>query len=336
VTHHRIAIVGAGFSGLGMAMKLRQEGELDFVVLERASDIGGTWRDNTYPGCRCDVPSHLYSFSFAPNPNWSSTFSPQPEILDYLRDCADRYGVMPHIRFDCELVAADWDDDAQLWRIETSQGELTADVVIAAQGPLSDPITPDLPGLESFEGTTFHSARWDHEHELAGERVAVIGTGASAIQFVPKIQPKVERLHVFQRTAPWVVPHPNRPLRAWERAVYRVFPPAQLAMRTGIYWARESFVLQFRRPRLGHFVEKVSLRHLHDQVDDRRCARSCGRATRWAASASCRPTSGIPRSSSRTSRWSRAAFAKSGRTRSSTGTASSARLTRSSSAPAST
>jgi cation diffusion facilitator CzcD-associated flavoprotein CzcO len=268
LTHNRIVIVGAGFSGLGMAIKLRQEGEFDFTVLERASDIGGTWRDNTYPGCRCDVPSHLYSFSFAPNPNWSSTFSPQPEILDYLRDCADRYGVMPHIRFDCELVAADWDDAAQLWRIETSQGELTADVVIAAQGPLSDPITPDLPGLESFEGTTFHSARWDHEHELAGERVAVIGTGASAIQFVPKIQPKVERLHVFQRTAPWVVPHPNRPLRGWERAVYRVFPPAQLAMRAGIYWARESFVLQFRRPRLGHFVEKVSLRHLHGQVDD--------------------------------------------------------------------
>ena len=268
MTHHRIVIVGAGFSGLGMAIKLRQEGELDFAVLERASEIGGTWRDNTYPGCRCDVPSHLYSFSFAPNPNWSSTFSPQPEILDYLRGCAERYGVMPHIRFDCELLSADWDEDAQLWRIETSQGELTADVVIAAQGPLSDPNTPELPGLESFEGTIFHSARWNHEHELAGERVAVIGTGASAIQFVPKIQPQVEQLHVFQRTAPWVVPHRNRPLSRRERAVYRVFPPAQLAMRAGIYWARESFVLQFRRPRLGRFVEKMALRHLHDQVED--------------------------------------------------------------------
>ena len=214
MTHHRIVIVGAGFSGLGMAIKLRQEGEFDFALLERASDIGGTWRDNTYPGCRCDVPSHLYSFSFAPNPNWSSTFSPQPEILEYLRDCAHRYGVMPHIRFDTDLLAANWDEDARLWRLETTQGELTADVVIAAQGPLSDPSFPDLPGLESFEGTTFHSARWDHEHELAGERVAVIGTGASAIQFVPEIQPKVEQLHVFQRTAPWVVPHPNRPMSA--------------------------------------------------------------------------------------------------------------------------
>jgi cation diffusion facilitator CzcD-associated flavoprotein CzcO len=268
LTHHRIVIVGTGFSGLGMAIRLRQEGEDDFVLLERAGDVGGTWRDNTYPGCRCDVPSHLYSFSFAPNPSWSSTFSPQPEILDYLRDCADRYGVMPHIRFHTELRGADWDEDSQLWRIETSQGELTADMLIAAQGPLSGPSYPDLPGLERFEGKTFHSARWDHEHDLEGERVAVIGTGASAIQFVPEIQPKVARMHVFQRTAPWVMPHRNRPLRGWERALYRLFPPAQLAMRAAIYWARESFVLQFRRPRLGKLVQNVALRHLNTQVED--------------------------------------------------------------------
>jgi cation diffusion facilitator CzcD-associated flavoprotein CzcO len=268
LTHHRIVIVGAGFSGLGMAIRLRQEGELDFVLLERAGDIGGTWRDNTYPGCRCDVPSHLYSFSFAPNPRWSSTFSPQPEILDYLRDCADRYGVTPHIRFHTELRGADWDQASQRWRIEISQGELTADMLIAAQGPLSEPSYPDLPGLESFEGTTFHSARWDHEHDLEGERVAVIGTGASAIQFVPEIQPKVAQLHVFQRTAPWVMPHRNRPMRGWERALYRLFPPAQLAMRAAIYWARESFVLQFRRPRLGKVAQKVALRHLNTQVED--------------------------------------------------------------------
>jgi cation diffusion facilitator CzcD-associated flavoprotein CzcO len=268
LTHHRIVIVGTGFSGLGMAIRLRQEGELDFVLLERAGDIGGTWRDNTYPGCRCDVPSHLYSFSFAPNPRWSSTFSPQPEILDYLRDCADRYGVTPHIRFHTELRGADWDQASQRWRIETSQGELTADMLIAAQGPLSEPSYPDLPGLESFEGTTFHSVRWDHEHDLEDERVAVIGTGASAIQFVPEIQPKVAQLHVFQRTAPWVMPHRNRPMRGWERALYRLFPPAQLAMRAAIYWARESFVLQFRRPRLGKVAQKVALRHLNTQVED--------------------------------------------------------------------
>jgi cation diffusion facilitator CzcD-associated flavoprotein CzcO len=266
--HHRLAIVGTGFSGLGMAIRLRQEGEEDFVLLERAHDIGGTWRDNTYPGCRCDVPSHLYSFSFAPNPNWSSTFSPQEEILDYLKDCAERFGVMPHVRFGTELESASWDDDEQLWRIETSEGPLTADIVIAAQGPLSEPSLPEVPGIDSFEGKAFHSAQWDHDHDLTGERVAVIGTGASAIQFVPEIQPRVERLHVFQRTAPWVIPHRNRPLRGWERAIYRLFPPAQLAMRAAIYWARELFVLQFRHRAVGSLLERIPLRHLHAQVND--------------------------------------------------------------------
>ena len=266
--HHRIAIVGTGFSGLGMAIRLKQEGEDDFVLLERAGDIGGTWRDNTYPGCRCDVPSHLYSFSFAPNPNWSSTFSPQAEILDYLKDCAERFGVMPHVRFETELESASWDEDDQLWTIETSNGAMTADVLIAAQGPLSDPSLPEVPGIDSFEGRAFHSAQWDHEHDLSGERVAVIGTGASAIQFVPEIQPKVGRLHVFQRTAPWVIPHRNRPMKRWERALYRLFPPAQLAMRAGIYWARESFVLQFRRRAIGKLVERIPMMHMRKQIKD--------------------------------------------------------------------
>jgi cation diffusion facilitator CzcD-associated flavoprotein CzcO len=266
--HHRVAVVGTGFSGLGMAIRLKQEGEEDFVLLERADDIGGTWRDNTYPGCRCDVPSHLYSFSFAPNPNWSSTFSPQAEILDYLKDCAERYGVMPHIRFDTELESAGWDEDEQVWSIETSRGPLTADFLVAAQGPLSEPSLPEVPGIDSFEGTAFHSAEWNHEHDLTGERVAVVGTGASAIQFVPEIQPEVANLHVFQRTAPWVIPHRNRPLRGWERALYRLFPPAQLAMRAGIYWARELFVLQFRHRRIGKLLERIPLRHLHDQIED--------------------------------------------------------------------
>ncbi len=266
--HHRIAIVGTGFSGLGMAIRLKQEGEDDFVVLERAGDIGGTWRDNTYPGCRCDVPSHLYSFSFAPNPNWSSTFSPQSEILDYLKDCAERFGVMPNIRFQTELQTASWDEDGQLWRIETSQGAMTADILIAAQGPLSEPSLPEVPGIESFEGAAFHSARWDHDHDLTGERVAVIGTGASAIQFVPEIQADVDRLHVFQRTAPWVIPHRNRPLKRWERTLYRLFPPAQLAMRAAIYWARESFVLQFRHRAIGRLLERIPMAHLKKQIKD--------------------------------------------------------------------
>jgi cation diffusion facilitator CzcD-associated flavoprotein CzcO len=268
VTHHRTVIVGTGFSGIGMAIKLLREGERDFVLLERAGEIGGTWRDNTYPGCRCDVPSHLYSFSFAPNPNWSSTFSPQPEILDYLRDVAARFGVRPHIRFDTELESAEWDDAEARWSIQTSQGPLSADVLITAQGPLSDPLIPDLPGLDSFQGKTFHSARWDHDHELDGERVAVIGTGASAIQFVPRIQPLVGQLHVFQRTPPWVMPHPNRVMNEWEHRLYGRLPAAQLAMRAAIYWARETFVLQFRNERMRKLATRMAMRQLEQQVPD--------------------------------------------------------------------
>lgn len=263
-----VAIVGAGMSGLCMAAKLQDAGIDRYTIFEQADEVGGTWRDNTYPGCRCDVPSHLYSFSFAPNPNWSSTFSPQPEILDYLRETANRHGILPHVSFDTELEAAEWDDEERLWRIETSKEAMTADVLIAAQGPLSDPSLPNVSGIESFEGKSFHSAQWDHHHDLTGERVAVIGTGASAIQFVPEIQPRAGRLHVFQRTAPWVVPHRNRPMTRVERALYRLFPPAQLAMRAGIYWARESFVLQFRRRAVGKLLERISLKHLESQVKD--------------------------------------------------------------------
>jgi cation diffusion facilitator CzcD-associated flavoprotein CzcO len=268
VIHHRVAIVGSGFSGLGMAIRLLKDGERDFVVLERAAEIGGTWRDNTYPGCRCDVPSHLYSFSFAPNPRWSSTFSPQAEILGYLRDVARRFGVMPHVRFNTELESAEWDEDQGHWRLETSEGPMTSDVLVCGQGPLSEPKLPDVRGLESFEGTMFHSANWAHDHDLDGERVAVVGTGASAIQFVPEIQPKVGRLHLFQRTPPWVVPHPNRRMTRVERAIYSRLPLAQLAMRAGIYWARESFVLQFRHRRVRRMATKVALRQLRAQVED--------------------------------------------------------------------
>jgi cation diffusion facilitator CzcD-associated flavoprotein CzcO len=268
VTHHRVAIVGTGFSGIGMAIDLLREGERDFVVLERAGEIGGTWRDNTYPGCRCDVPSHLYSFSFAPNPSWSSTFSPQPEILDYLRDVAARFGVLPHVRLNTELESAEWDETEARWRIQTSNGPLSADVLIPAQGPLSEPLVPELPGLESFEGKTFHSAAWDHDHRLDGERVAVIGTGASAIQFVPRIQPLVGQMHVFQRTPPWVMPHPSRPLTERERRLYRRLPAAQLAMRAAIYLARETFVLQFRSRRMRELATRMALRQLERQVPD--------------------------------------------------------------------
>ena len=263
-----VVIVGSGFSGLAMAVGLQRAGHDDYLVLERARDVGGTWRDNAYPGCACDVPSHLYSFSFAPNPDWSSTFSPQPEIRAYLRHVAEQQGVLEHVRFGCELEEADWDEDAQRWRLRTSSGELTARVLISAAGPLSEPAIPDIPGLRDFEGTVFHSATWDHDHDLTGERVAVIGTGASAIQFVPQIQPRVGKLHLFQRTAPWIMPRPDRPLSRLERAVYRRVPAAQRLMRAGIYWARELFAIPLLRVGLSPIIGVAARRHLRRQVPD--------------------------------------------------------------------
>jgi cation diffusion facilitator CzcD-associated flavoprotein CzcO len=268
VPHHRLVIVGSGFSGLGIAIRLKQEDMHDFVVLERAEDLGGTWRENTYPGCVCDVPSHLYSFSFAPNPNWSRTYSPQREIWEYLRRVAHDHGIDPHIRYRHEVTSASRDGVDELWRIQTSAGELTGEILVAGAGPLSDPKAPDIAGIDSFEGTIFHSARWEHGHDLDGERVAVIGTGASAVQLVPQIQPRVGRLHVFQRTPPWVVPHRDRPTSRWERLLYRTLPPAQQLVRGAVYCARELFVRALMHPRDGSPPERVARRHLHAQVSD--------------------------------------------------------------------
>src|ERR1700759_1509887 len=221
---HEVVIVGSGFSGIGMAVRLRQEGIEDFVVLERGDGVGGTWHYNTYPGCGCDVPSHLYSFSFAPNPDWSRTYSKQPEIRAYLERVVDDFGVREKLRLGCEVQGAAWDEAAKRWRVETSQGEFTGQVLVSGTGPLVEPKLPDFPGLERFEGPAFHSARWDHDVDLKGKRVAAIGTGASAIQFVPSIAPDVAQLHVCQRTPPWIMPHSARPISALERRVYRRFP----------------------------------------------------------------------------------------------------------------
>jgi cation diffusion facilitator CzcD-associated flavoprotein CzcO len=264
----RVAIIGSGFGGLGAAIRLKQEGFEDFVILERASDVGGTWRDNTYPGCACDVESHLYSFSFAPNPEWTHSFSPQPEIWAYLKRCARDFGLLPHIRFQHEVREAVWEEDAQQWRIETSQGSFTASVLVMAAGALSEPRLPQLPGLENFQGKVFHSARWEHDYDLTERRVAVVGTGASAIQFVPEIQPHVSKLHIFQRTPPWIVPRRDRRLSERERRLFRRFPAAQRAVRASIYLFRELFLLGFRHLWLAGQIEKLARRHLERQVTD--------------------------------------------------------------------
>jgi cation diffusion facilitator CzcD-associated flavoprotein CzcO len=264
----RVAIIGSGFGGLGAAIRLKQHGIDDFIIFERAGDVGGTWRDNTYPGCACDVESHLYSFSFAPNPDWTRSFSPQPEIWSYLKRCARDFGVLPHIRFHEEVRESVWDEAAQHWRIETSQGSYTASVLVLASGALSAPVVPRLPGLDGFQGKAFHSARWDHDYDLTGRRVAVIGTGASAIQFVPEIQPKVAKLHLFQRTPPWIIPRHDRALSEFEHRLFRRFPAVQRTARYSIYLFRELFLLGFRHPWLTAQVERMARRHLERSIPD--------------------------------------------------------------------
>jgi len=267
----RIAIVGTGFAGLGMAIRLKQAGIEDFVILEKADEVGGTWRDNHYPGCACDVQSHLYSFSFAPNPEWSRMFSPQPEIWSYLRKCTDQYGLRPFIRFNSEVQAAQWDEKAALWRVQLAGGRtLAAQVLISGMGGLSRPAYPvGLKGLEKFKGKTFHSQDWDHDYELKGKRVAVIGTGASAIQFVPQIQKSVAQLDLYQRTPPWILPKPDRKVTAFEHKLFKALPLTQRLFRGAIYAMMETRVLGFTvNPKIMNLVKRIALRHIHHHIKD--------------------------------------------------------------------
>jgi cation diffusion facilitator CzcD-associated flavoprotein CzcO len=267
-THVDVAVIGAGFGGLAMAKRLLDEGMEDFVLLEKADDVGGTWRDNTYPGAACDVPSHVYSLSFAPNPDWSAVFSRQDEIFGYLRRVSEEHGIAPHIRFGCEVSDAAWQQEDQRWRIETSQGTMTARVLVAAAGPFAAPSVPELPGLENFQGASFHSADWDHDFDLEGKRVAVVGTGASAIQFVPEIQPRVAKLHLFQRTAPWITRRNDRRLTRIEKALFRRFPSFQQQVRRFIFWSWESRTVMFIRRPLAEIMRRAALAHIHIQVRD--------------------------------------------------------------------
>ena len=270
---YEVVIVGTGFSGLGMAIKLKEAGLDDFVIFEKADAVAGTWRENTYPGCACDVPSHMYSFSFEPNPNWSEMYAPQEEIRGYLEHCTDKYGLRPHLRLGFRAVSAAWDEEAGLWRCvgEGPDGpeELTARFVVSGIGGLHVPAKPHLQGLESFEGPAFHSAEWDHSVDLRGKRVAVIGTGASAIQFVPAIADQVGHLDLYQRTAPWVLPKLDRPIPKAERRLYRRFPFLQRAYRRGLYWYLELVIYRgITGRRFGRLFERAGLKNLERQVSD--------------------------------------------------------------------
>jgi cation diffusion facilitator CzcD-associated flavoprotein CzcO len=230
------AIVGAGFGGVGAAIRLKQAGIEDLTVYERGDSVGGVWRANTYPGAACDVPSHLYSFSFAPGHEWSRRYAPQPEILNYLKGVTRKFGIEPHLSLNTEVILAEFDSSTGRWTVTTDGGESkTVDILITACGQLTRPALPLAPGIEEFAGPAFHSAEWDHEVELAGKRIAVIGTGASAIQFVPEIAKLAAQVDIYQRSAPWIIPKVDRVYPDWERRLFRRFPARVKAARSGLF-----------------------------------------------------------------------------------------------------
>lgn len=241
-------IIGTGFGGIGMAIALKKAGADNIVILEKSHDVGGVWRDNSYPGAACDVPSHLYSFSFEPNPEWSRVFATQPEIHAYLRHCAQKYNVQPHIRFGAEVEQAVFDEQRSVWQVTLTDGEtLHARLLISATGQLSRPSLPHIDGIDTFKGHSFHSATWDHGYSLAGKRVAVIGTGASAIQFVPAIADTVGKLTVFQRSPAYILPRPDRGYTRLEKAMFRRLPWTMKLYRAAIYLQYESRAIAFTR-----------------------------------------------------------------------------------------
>ncbi|GLP83166.1 flavin-containing monooxygenase [Mycobacterium antarcticum] len=263
----RAVIIGTGFSGLGMAIALQKQGfgANDFVILEKAAEIGGTWRDNTYPGCACDIPSHMYSFSFEPKPDWTHMWSLQPEILDYLKGVTEKYGLRRYVRFNAHVERAHWDDAEMRWHVFTGSGEeYVTQFLISGAGALHIPLIPDVEGRDDFAGAAFHSAQWDHSVDITGKRVAVIGTGASAIQLVPEIVKDVAELQVYQRTPPWVMPRPNNALPQWIRRVFTDVPGTRAAMRLGIYWMHEvvgfGMTKQPELLRIGAWLGKWNIR----------------------------------------------------------------------------
>lgn len=295
----KIAIIGTGFSGLGMAIKLKEAGYDDFVILEQSDDIGGTWHENHYPGCACDVQSALYSFSFEQNPNWSRMFAQQPEIKAYLKHCAQKYGLTDHIRLNTHLAGAHYNERSQSWTLETCDSpalwqylqdkglkpgdaldrsdealpafeRFEAQVVVSGMGGLSTPAYPDIKGIETFTGKAFHSQDWDHDYDFSGKRVAVIGTGASAIQFVPEVAKGAAQLDLYQRTPPWIMPKPDREFTAVERVMFRKVPQTLNALRNSIYWFLEARVLGFvGNPRILKLGELQARRHIRSQIKDK-------------------------------------------------------------------
>jgi cation diffusion facilitator CzcD-associated flavoprotein CzcO len=270
---HEIAIIGAGFSGLGMASALRRAGMEDFVIFERADDVGGTWRDNTYPGIGVDIPVFAYQFSYDLQSNWSRFFPKGAEVKSYIDDYTDKYEIRPHIRFNSEVLSRTWDEQRKLWRLDVGGREVTARFVISAIGPFVDPKPSGIEGLDDFEGKTIHSARWDHDYDLTGKRVAIIGTGASAVQIVPSIASKVERLDVYQRTPIWVAPKPDPKIPGVVKRLFDRVPLAMRATRWVTSRGTEAVVMTLplnysRMPWLGRAIEARLRFFIRRQVRD--------------------------------------------------------------------
>jgi cation diffusion facilitator CzcD-associated flavoprotein CzcO len=267
-TSPSVAIIGSGFGGIGLGVLLKEAGIDNFTIYEQADDIGGVWRENTYPGAECDVPSPLYSFSFAAHDAWPKRYSGQADIHAYIKKTAEGRGVMPHVQLGTEITRMEYDEQRRQWVLTAAGGlTFTADVVVPAVGQLSKPAYPKVPGMESFAGPTMHSALWDHDVDLRGKRVAVIGTGASAIQFVPRLQPVVGRLTLFQRTPPYILPKPEREYRNWHRAMFRHAPVTQTAGRFGIWATGEAMTAGITTSStLAATMKKICLTHLRLRV----------------------------------------------------------------------
>ncbi|USA55342.1 NAD(P)/FAD-dependent oxidoreductase [Acinetobacter sp. C32I] len=263
-----VVIIGAGFAGIGAAIKLQQAGFTDFVVLEKADEIGGVWRANTYPGCACDVPSALYSYSFAPNPQWSRVFAQQQEIKTYIQNVAQQFDVQKYVRFGYEMLESAWDDQAKHWVVKTNQGLIHARFAIMAGGPMHQPVLPKIKGLETFKGTQFHSAEWNHDVDLNGKKVAVVGAGASAIQFVPEIQAQVKKLTLLQRTPQWVLPKMDQSLPKLAQALFKVLPITQRLTRYGVYGVFESLNSSMHHPKLVSQIERLAKLNIRLGVKD--------------------------------------------------------------------
>lgn len=265
---HKVIIIGGGFAGLGAAIKMKEQGIEDFILLEKGDELGGVWRENTYPGCACDVPSALYSYSFEPNPKWSRVFAPQAEIKTYLQDVAAKHQIMPFVRLGHEALSATWSDQDGCWIIQTNQGEFRAQFSIMACGPMHEPVLPAVSGIENFAGEIFHSSRWRHDIDLTGKRVAVIGTGASAIQFVPQIQPQVSQLTVFQRTAQWILPKSDMNLPKPVQALFKLLPLTQQLMRGGVYGIFETINGGIQSPTAMKQFQRLAKLHLQLTIKD--------------------------------------------------------------------